>query len=173
MHRCDPQLKQMKAESANDAMHRREEHLLPLYTAMATDFADLHDKAPRMKRVKVIRDEVQWSKSREFFYWRLRRRILECDLCKLIQKSLEVSIADAIEVFEKIAAELFFGSTEESAAAWKRETNDQQCFSFLEQKAERIQAIVRDRAGQKTKSKLEDMFKSLSPADQKTVLAQF
>ncbi len=40
-------------------------------------FADLHDTPVRMKEKGVIRDVVPWERSREFFFWRLRRRLLE------------------------------------------------------------------------------------------------
>ena len=42
-------------------------------------FADLHDTPGRMKAKGVIRKQVQWAESRAFFYWRLRRRLLEFD----------------------------------------------------------------------------------------------
>lgn len=32
---------------------------------MACEFADLHDRAGRMKAVGVVREELQWSRSRE------------------------------------------------------------------------------------------------------------
>lgn len=43
-------------------------------------FADLHDTPGRMKAKGVIRRKVKWSESRRFFYWRLRRRLLEFDV---------------------------------------------------------------------------------------------
>lgn len=47
---------------------------------MAVHFADLHDTPGRMKAKGVIRRQVQWAESRTFFYWRLKRRLLEFDL---------------------------------------------------------------------------------------------
>lgn len=44
---------------------------------MAVHFADLHDTPGRMQAKGVIRRQVQWAESRSFFYWRLRRRLLE------------------------------------------------------------------------------------------------
>jgi len=55
----------------------REKQLLPVYTQIALQFADLHDGAGRMKAKGVIRDSLQWKDSRRFFYWRLRRRLNE------------------------------------------------------------------------------------------------
>lgn len=44
---------------------------------MAHEFADLHDRAGRMKAKGVIRDVVTWQRSRSYFFWRARRRIAE------------------------------------------------------------------------------------------------
>merc|ERR1711988_1478706 len=61
---------------------KREEQLLPLYLQVAHQFADLHDRPGRMKAKGVIREVVDWPSSREYFYWRLRRRLAEDALCK-------------------------------------------------------------------------------------------
>merc|ERR1719235_1461153 len=55
----------------------RENALAPVYLNVAHEFADLHDRAGRMKAKNCIRDELQWKSSRSFFYWRIRRRISE------------------------------------------------------------------------------------------------
>ncbi len=55
----------------------REQQLLPIYSQIAIQFADLHDRADRMKAKDVIRDSLVWSQSRRFFYWRVRRRLNE------------------------------------------------------------------------------------------------
>ncbi len=44
---------------------------------IATYFADLHDTPERMHEKGVIHDIIPWKKSRPFFYWRLRRRLVE------------------------------------------------------------------------------------------------
>ena len=40
------------------AIHQREEMLQPLYTQVACEFADLHDKAGRMKAMGAIREST-------------------------------------------------------------------------------------------------------------------
>lgn len=55
----------------------REKHMLPVYSQIAIQYADLHDRAGRMKAKGVIRDRLEWSNARRFFYWRLRRRLNE------------------------------------------------------------------------------------------------
>ena len=70
---------------------------------MAHEFADLHDKAPRMKKKGVIREILQWRHARKFFYWRIRRRLLECDLRREISAELQTStISQAGEILEEI-----------------------------------------------------------------------
>jgi len=53
------------------------------YTQVAATFADLHDTPQRMKAKGVIVDVVVWTRARTFFYWRLRRRIQECNFIKV------------------------------------------------------------------------------------------
>jgi len=62
----------------------REQQLCPMYHQVALTFADLHDTPARMMEKNVIRDIVQWSKSRQVFYWRLRRLLLQDKMKKEI-----------------------------------------------------------------------------------------
>ncbi|XP_057974064.1 acetyl-CoA carboxylase 1-like [Malania oleifera] len=72
-------------ESLQQQIKAREKHLLPVYTQIATRFAELHDTSLRMAAKGVIRGVVDWAHSRTFFYRRLRRRISEGLLIKTIQ----------------------------------------------------------------------------------------
>jgi len=66
----------------------REKTLLPLYTQIAHEFADLHDRAGRMKAKGCITDVLEWRTARSYFYWRIRRRQLEDGLKeRLVQDS--------------------------------------------------------------------------------------
>lgn len=60
----------------------REELLLPVYSQISLQFADLHDRAGRMKAKETIRHELVWKEARRFFYWRLRRRLNEESILK-------------------------------------------------------------------------------------------
>lgn len=60
----------------------REELLLPVYSQIALQFADLHDRASRMKAKDTIRHALVWKEARRFFYWRLRRRLNEESILK-------------------------------------------------------------------------------------------
>jgi len=52
-------------------------NMKPLYLQAATEFCDLHDKTGRMTVVGVIRDAVPWDRSREYFYNRVKHRMIE------------------------------------------------------------------------------------------------
>jgi acetyl-CoA carboxylase / biotin carboxylase 1 len=70
--------------------------LLHVYHTVAVHFADLHDTPERMLEKGCISDIIPWGSSRSFFYWRLRRCLLEDHFVKKIlkvQKSLSVGQA--------------------------------------------------------------------------------
>merc|ERR1712084_211230 len=88
MHRNDPQLKLLDAElemceleedqaAIKEQIAARQEVLKPVYLQAATEFCDLHDKTGRMKAKGVIKEAVSWENSREFFFWRAKRRMAE------------------------------------------------------------------------------------------------
>lgn len=97
MHRLDPKLQKMDAdlESLSDEakpslekeIKAREKQLLPLYTSVATTFADLHDRAGRMKAKGVIKEGISWKDSRRFFFWRVKRRVLQDHFIRQLQKA--------------------------------------------------------------------------------------
>lgn len=72
-------------ESLQQQIKSREKQLLPVYTQIATRFAELHDTSLRMAAKGVIKEVLVWSNSRSFFYKRLRRRIAEESLIKTVR----------------------------------------------------------------------------------------
>lgn len=110
MHRLDAELikldEELAAASADKQVEikakitARENTLLPLYLQIAHEFADLHDRAGRMKAKGVIRDALSWKRSREYFYWRVNRRLAELKLRK------EVMAADPNLTFEEVTASM-------------------------------------------------------------------
>ncbi|XP_064618157.1 acetyl-CoA carboxylase-like isoform X2 [Liolophura sinensis] len=70
---------------------KRMEKLLPIYHTVAVQFADLHDTAGRMEEKGVISRILQWRTSRKFFYWRLRRLLLEGGLKKKMREVTDAS----------------------------------------------------------------------------------
>ena len=97
MERLDPEMSslasQMQAEGLSpearmqleEAMRKREEVLAPIYHQVAVQFADLHDTPARMTEKGVIRGVVPWEDARTILYWRLRRRLLESQLVRVIR----------------------------------------------------------------------------------------
>ncbi|XP_054153729.1 acetyl-CoA carboxylase-like isoform X3 [Oppia nitens] len=88
MHRCDNGCKDLliKINESNSAdekkrlegqLQERETSLLGMYHQVALTFADLHDTPARMYEKGCICDVVQWTKSRQYFYWHLRRALYE------------------------------------------------------------------------------------------------
>ncbi len=63
--------------TARKALAEREKQLAPIFTAIATEYADAHDRAGRMLATGVLRSALPWESARRYFYWRLRRRITE------------------------------------------------------------------------------------------------
>uniref|UniRef100_A0A7N1A1T5 Acetyl-CoA carboxylase n=1 Tax=Kalanchoe fedtschenkoi TaxID=63787 RepID=A0A7N1A1T5_KALFE len=101
MGRLDQQLVALKAklqeavansdrqavESLQKQIQVREKSLLPVYTQIATKFAELHDTSLRMAAKGVIKEVVDWSNSRSFFYKRLHRRIVEESLVRTVTEA--------------------------------------------------------------------------------------
>ncbi|ERM94222.1 hypothetical protein AMTR_s00010p00206450 [Amborella trichopoda] len=101
MGRLDPELVSLKsklqeaksvglsgtAEGIQQKIKEREKKLLPIYTQIATKFAQLHDTSLRMKAKGVIKEVIEWGNSRAFFYGRLQRRLAEGALVKTVREA--------------------------------------------------------------------------------------
>eukprot|EP00611_Tribonema_gayanum_P009281 TRINITY_DN1905_c0_g1_i2.p1 TRINITY_DN1905_c0_g1~~TRINITY_DN1905_c0_g1_i2.p1 ORF type:complete len:726 (-),score=215.83 TRINITY_DN1905_c0_g1_i2:222-2288(-) len=99
-HRLDPALQQIDHQLQSDASlstearaaltadaRKREQRLMGVYQQLAVQFADLHDTPGRMAATGAVRKVVPWAEARSFFYWRLRRRLAEFDLCRQLQQA--------------------------------------------------------------------------------------
>ncbi|CAF0807590.1 unnamed protein product [Adineta steineri] len=104
IHRLDPACRDLVKEisscpaGANNIkedlerqLAEREKFLLPVYQQAAVMFCDLHDTPGRMLEKGVIREILDWRTSREFFYWRLKRRLHENNTIKTMV-TLEPSV---------------------------------------------------------------------------------
>nr|GEZ62797.1 acetyl-CoA carboxylase 1-like [Tanacetum cinerariifolium] len=88
MSRLDPKIQALKVkhqenkfdQSIIEQIKAREKQLLPIYTQIATKFAELHDTSFRMAEKGVVKQVVDWKVSRFFFYKRLQRRLAEASL---------------------------------------------------------------------------------------------
>ncbi|RUP43011.1 acetyl-CoA carboxylase, partial [Jimgerdemannia flammicorona] len=73
----DPSKSAEEKEDIKVQLTAREQDLLPVYSQIALQFADLHDTAGRMKAKGTIQKALEWRFARRFFYWRVRRRLSE------------------------------------------------------------------------------------------------
>ena len=102
MARLDPTYAELKAQLSDKSLssdkqsdikvklQEREQLLLPVYSQISLQFADLHDRAGRMQAKNTIRHPLQWKNARRFFYWRLRRRLNEESLIKKMANTSSV-----------------------------------------------------------------------------------
>jgi acetyl-CoA carboxylase / biotin carboxylase 1 len=111
-HRLDPVLVQLRAEleSVTDRemkskiekqIQTREKMLMGVYRQIAVHFADLHDTPGRMQAKGVIRKQVPWAHSRKYFFWRLRRRLAECEVASTMME-IDTTIPDKQAAFQKL-----------------------------------------------------------------------
>ncbi|KNA10199.1 hypothetical protein SOVF_146610, partial [Spinacia oleracea] len=97
----------------------REKQLLPVYTQIATKFAELHDTSLRMAAKGVVREVLDWKNSRSFFYKRLYRRIMEESLIKTARNAAGEGLThkSAMEMIEKWFCESDI-ATRKDGSAW-------------------------------------------------------
>lgn len=90
-------------ESIQKRIISREKQLLPVYTQIATRFAELHDTSLRMAAKGVIKKVVDWESSRSFFYKRLHRRVSEGSLIRIVRDAAgeQLSQKSALELIKK------------------------------------------------------------------------
>lgn len=90
-------------ESLQKSIKSREKQLLPVYTQIATRFAELHDTSLRMKAKGVVSEVVDWEHSRHFFYKRLQRRIMEGSLVRFVRDAAGETLShrSAIEMIKQ------------------------------------------------------------------------
>ncbi|KAJ4822501.1 acetyl-coenzyme-A carboxylase [Turnera subulata] len=147
MARLDPQLINLKAklqearssgsfgltESLQQQIKAREKQLLPLYTQIATKFAELHDSSLRMAAKGVIKEVVDWGRSRSYFHRRLRRRVAESSLIKTVKDAAgeQLSHKSATSLIKQwyMESELARGredawSDDEAFFAWKSDSQN-------------------------------------------------
>jgi acetyl-CoA carboxylase/biotin carboxylase 1 len=116
-------------------MVQREALLLPVYSQVSLQFADLHDRAGRMQAKGTIRQPLRWQEARRFFYWRLRRRLNEEYLLKKMTSSSSrgpTSRARNLETLEAWCGVPSFDADDRAVATWYEE-NRKEVHSKLEQ----------------------------------------
>ncbi|XP_072289677.1 acetyl-CoA carboxylase isoform X3 [Eucyclogobius newberryi] len=87
-----PELSEKECQELESKLKAREEFLMPIYHQVAVQFADLHDTPGRMQEKGAITDILDWKNVRSFFYWRLRRLLLEQVVkCEILQANKDLS----------------------------------------------------------------------------------
>jgi acetyl-CoA carboxylase/biotin carboxylase 1 len=142
MHRLDPQLQLLDSElegidsldesakeSIKEQIVARENDLKGIYTQIATEFADLHDRSGRMKAKGVIKQAVPWARSREFFFYLAQRRILEDDYVARLKAADASMTTDSASAVLK---DMYSGDWEDNKAV----------MNFLSENAAEIEAKI-------------------------------
>lgn len=120
----DKSLTQEELSDIKVKMTAREQLLLPVYSQVSLQFADLHDRAGRMKAKNVIRDSLKWREARRFFYWRVRRRLNEEYIIKRMTAASKNPLASRARHLETLAAWTGisqFATKDKEVAVWYEE----------------------------------------------------
>ncbi|KAK2837305.1 hypothetical protein Q5P01_014517 [Channa striata] len=90
---ASPELSGKQCKELEAKLKAREEFLLPIYHQVAVQFVDLHDTPGRMQeKGSSLCDILDWKNVRTFFYWRLRRLLLEQVVkCEILQANKDLS----------------------------------------------------------------------------------
>ena len=157
MHRLDPVLLELDQdpEENEEDISTREAQLLPMYTQVAQEFADLHDRSGRMKAKGVIRDVVSWEDARAYFHARLTRRLATDEL------AMEAGV-DAADVEARLQT-----VAEAAGIAWDADADVKK---WIEDNFDAVKAEV---ASLGREAAVEDALESLAGLDEealKTVL---
>jgi len=167
MHRLDSKLVQLDTELAaaeealvddvdtlKKAIAARETQLLPLYVQISHEFADLHDRPGRMKAKGVIRDIVPWARAREYFFWRVRRRLMQDALIgELKAADSSLGHADCLRMM---------CTWMEGKAEWE---DDKAVLQFLEAEGATIDEKLGEVRKESVKKAVTALLGSLSEAD--------
>nr|POE78090.1 acetyl-coa carboxylase [Quercus suber] len=103
-------------------MKAREKLLSPIYSQISLQFAHLQDTAARLEAIGVIRHPLRWANVRRFFYWRLRRRLAEEEVLKIMHNSSErismVTRTKYLELLKEWSQLSDFDKSDKKAAEW-------------------------------------------------------
>lgn len=121
----DKSLSQEEISDIRVKMTEREKLLGPVYSQISLQFADLHDRAGRMKAKGVIRDSLTLKNARRFFYWRVRRRLNEEYIIKRMTsatgKKPNASRARNLEILAAWTGIATFKTSDREVAMWYEE----------------------------------------------------
>uniref|UniRef100_A0A8C7KBZ9 acetyl-CoA carboxylase n=1 Tax=Oncorhynchus kisutch TaxID=8019 RepID=A0A8C7KBZ9_ONCKI len=116
-----PELGLPERKELETKLKEREEFLLPIYHQVAVQFADLHDTPGRMQEKGVITDILEWRTSRHFFYWRLRRLLLE----DTVKMKIQVANSDLTDGQIQAMLRRWFVEAEGTVKAYLWDSNEE------------------------------------------------
>ncbi|CAD6505359.1 BgTH12-00850 [Blumeria graminis f. sp. triticale] len=120
----DPSLTPDQLSDIKVKASAREQLLLPVYMQVSLQFADLHDRAGRMKAKDVIRQSLVWREARRFFYWRVRRRVNEEYILKRMSTASKNSLKSRARNIATLSAWTgisLFETADREVAMWYEE----------------------------------------------------
>ncbi|KAF9435540.1 acetyl-coenzyme-A carboxylase [Entomortierella beljakovae] len=154
MERLDEKYRTLKAQYENPALAgverdeiktkltEREQELLPVYQQLAIQFADLHDTAGRMKAKGTIREALDWTNARRYFYWRVRRRLTE----EYIRRRMTSVNKNMTRADQTKTLKAWFGgdNTNENDLERIWESEDRVVFEWFESNSSKIDESIKE-----------------------------
>jgi len=143
MHRLDTTLAQLDSrkkagESVDKEIRAREKLLLPMYKQVSITYCDLHDRSGRMKGIGAIHEELNWSESRAYLHWRIRRRLHENSAAKKLARGVsDLSHAEAAGLVSEMVVDIAEGG-DTVVAKWL-ESNSVAVSAKIESERQRLQ----------------------------------
>ncbi|XP_078164139.1 acetyl-CoA carboxylase 1-like isoform X1 [Carex rostrata] len=173
MGRLDPHIKSLKAklqepgadvDATNKRIAERVKQLTPLYTQIATKFAELHDSSLRMEAKGVIKKVVDWDVSRAFFYKRLKRRVSESSIVKRVVEAAgeEVSHKEAVELVKSWSGSERWDD-DEAFFAWKNDPKNYEAH-LKELEYHRVYKLLKNSSLEALSKALSMHLKEIDPA---------
>jgi len=157
IHRLDPVVQALKREEGSpsinpavkhgneSAIQARQQALLQPYRSVAVGFADMHDKAERMRAKGIVRKVVPWKHARRFFYWRLKKEVVEDALAHAVQSTRD---SMSFKECKKLIASWFTeydssANVESPMTTWEQEVQELQKFvRWSEAESKAIQSRI-------------------------------
>ncbi|ORZ00046.1 acetyl-CoA carboxylase [Lobosporangium transversale] len=184
----DPALAGAERDAIKSKLTEREQELLPVYQQLAIQFADLHDTAGRMKAKGTIREALDWTNARRFFYWRVRRRLAEEYVRRRMVAAKKTQTRDeqTVTLLGWFGRDIAHSSESDLKQIW--ETEDRIVFEWLESEANKINHFIQELARVGTADEIlrmytsdraavvegfDRIFQSLTGQEKQDILAKF
>lgn len=109
-----------------------------------------------MKAKGVIRKLVKWAESRTYFYWRLRRRLIEFELFNSLEHKAQDSAAQRKQFLQQL--QVFYQSKASGTVNWD---DDEHVFHWLQDNLQHVKAFVWKLKSQQQVSNISEKLKAL------------